>query len=146
MRIYSHPNGSIAILEKDNDDLGLALAAADIAVARKNKNTPNNGLQSLSLNSNQNRTGYQATKSRLKQTTAFRFVQTKRGWGQMLDPILANMLMGHDQVNGHRRVKAHSEHASSRRRLRRSGDCGTVAKIMGAARYNKRSTHKERTR
>ncbi|KAH0886817.1 hypothetical protein HID58_062913, partial [Brassica napus] len=64
---------------------------------------------------------------------------------RMLEPILANTLMGHDQVNGQRRVKAYSEHASSRRRLRRSGDRGTVASITGAARYKKRSTHKERT-
>ena len=53
MRIYSHPNGSIAILEIDNDDLELALAAADIAVTRKNENVPSNGLKSLSLCSNQ---------------------------------------------------------------------------------------------
>ena len=81
LRIYSHPNGSIAILEKDNDDLGPALAAADIAVTCKNKNAPNNGLKSLSYNSNQNRTGYQATKSRLKQTASFHFVQTKKTLG-----------------------------------------------------------------
>ncbi|KAF3608327.1 hypothetical protein DY000_02047145 [Brassica cretica] len=37
--------------------------------------------------------------------------------------------MGHDQVNGPRRVKARSEHSSSKRRLRRSGDRGTIAEI-----------------
>ena len=52
----------------------------------------------------------------------------------LLDPILANTLMGHDQLNGLQRVKAHSENVSSRQRLRRSGDRGTVAKITGADR------------
>ena len=47
----------------------------------------------------------------------------------LLDPILVNMLMGHNQVNGTRTVKAHSEHSSSKRRLRRSGDRGTIAEI-----------------
>ena len=37
--------------------------------------------------------------------------------------------MGHDQLNGPRRVKAYSEHSSSKRRLRRSGDRGTIAEI-----------------
>ena len=86
LRIYSRPNDSIAILEKDNDDLGLALAAADIAVTHKNKNAPSNGLKSLSLDSNQNRTGYQVAKSGLKQTTSSRFVQTKRGCGTNVGP------------------------------------------------------------
>jgi len=36
-RIYNHPNGSIIIPEKDNDDLGFALAAADIAVMHSKK-------------------------------------------------------------------------------------------------------------
>ena len=47
-RIYNHPNGSIIIPDKDNDDLGFALAVADIAVTRKKKKeneiyAPNNG-------------------------------------------------------------------------------------------------------
>ncbi|KAF3528905.1 hypothetical protein DY000_02039983 [Brassica cretica] len=51
--------------------------------------------------------------------------------------------MGHDQGYGLRRVKALNEHASSRRRLRRTGDRGTVAKNTGAAHYKKRSMHKK---
>ncbi|CAN6829246.1 unnamed protein product [Brassica oleracea] len=47
----------------------------------------------------------------------------------LLDPILVNMLMGHDQLNGPRRVKTHNEHSSSKRRLRRSGERGTIAEI-----------------
>ena len=49
MRTYSRPNGSIATLEKYNDDLKLSLAVADIAVMRKNENAPSNGLESLSV-------------------------------------------------------------------------------------------------
>ncbi|KAF3534264.1 hypothetical protein DY000_02040043 [Brassica cretica] len=47
----------------------------------------------------------------------------------MFDPILVNTLMGHDQVNEPQGVKAHSKQSSSRRRLQRSGDRGTVAEI-----------------
>ena len=37
--------------------------------------------------------------------------------------------MGHNQLNGPRRVKTHSEQSSSKRRLRRSRDRGTIAEI-----------------
>ena len=94
MRIYSHCNGSIVILEKDNDDLGLTLVAADIAVTRKNKNVSNNGLQKLIIKSNQNHTGYQAMKSGLKQTASLLFVQTKRGWGTDNGPNFGQYING----------------------------------------------------
>ncbi|KAH0884436.1 hypothetical protein HID58_060532 [Brassica napus] len=42
-----------------------------------------------------------------------------------------------------RKRTPHSENASSRRRVRRSGDRGTVAKITGASPYKKRSMNKE---
>ncbi|WZZ59987.1 hypothetical protein YC2023_060094 [Brassica napus] len=46
--------------------------------------------------------------------------------------------MGHDQVNRPRRVKAYSEHSSSRRRLRRSRDRGTVTEIVDRLRVSRK--------
>ena len=70
----------------------------------------------------------------------------------MLDPILVNTFTGHDQVNGPRRVKAHSEQSVQGRdfedpeiaeQLRRSRN---GCERNGSSPYKKRSTHKEMTR
>ena len=64
-RIYNHPNGSIIIPEKDNNDLGFALAVADIAVTHKKRKRMKFMRQTTGFQepSNQNRIGYQTTKS-----------------------------------------------------------------------------------
>ena len=88
-RIYNHPNGSISIPEKDNDDLGFALAAADIAVTRfkekKGKERMKFSRQTTVFRepSNQNRIGYQTTKPELITNRLFiLFDQIKKDWGK----------------------------------------------------------------
>ena len=58
----------------------------------------------------------------------------------MLDPILVNMIMGHDRGCGPQRAEAHSEYTSSRRRFRGPRDRGDVTKITVSTHYKERGT------